>query len=237
MDDPEAAMTLHRHSLVIPVADEPRNLTLPVVLRTVKAHAPWLMPVLVGDPIGLPSYLEDFPNGQVLPFIQQHPNNPVGSTTRMLRAAIESDLVTDPFVWSNDDIYFREPVTLDDVYTAGATANGRLQDFAKVGRYGMLAHSTLLLLQSPEIARPTWNYERHVPLVVNKVDMLSALTRAPGGNPRSLYQNIALDEPAFVKADVKAFYEDDFEHLPRGKFFSTGNRFPIEAILRELALE
>lgn len=225
---------IDRLSLVIPVADEQGNPTLPTTLETVAAHAPWLDPVLVGTGFHLESYLKGFAAGSVVSFNQQAPHDPIGNTTRMLRAALNDPGVSDPFVWSNDDIYFLEEVTVDDVAVAGATARGKLEDSVKAGRYGKAAWETRALLVAA--GRPTWDYERHVPLLVHKAEMATALAIGSPGNPRSLYQNHRFDAPAFVLPDVKLFSERELPTLPAGKFFSTGNRFPIGPVRRVLGL-
>jgi hypothetical protein len=229
-------------SLVIPVEDEPTNDTLAIALASVKRHVPWLHPVLIGNPLTLQQYLEPIewtaPPALALPFLQPHPNDPVGNTTKMLSLALDDTygvLITDPFVWSNDDIFFRGPVTLDDLYEAGATARGHLEEVPKAGRYGRIARRTADVLSGLRPARPTWNYERHVPLVVNKLDMRHALATADGGSPRSTYQNLRLDQPVAVAEDVKAFTEKDLATLPPGPIFSTGNRFPLEPLREFLA--
>jgi hypothetical protein len=57
-------------------------------------------------------------------------------------------------------------------------------------------------------------------------------------NPRSVYQNLRLEKPFALQADVKAFNERE---LFSGVFvasdtpvFSTGDRFPLEVLRRLL---
>lgn len=216
-------------SLVIPVANEPRNLTLPLALWSADKYAPWLKVVLVGDPTGLQPLALSQPSGHCLPFLQQSPFDPLGNTTQMLRLAAHTpnDIVTDPFIWSNDDIYFRRPVTLDDVRTAGSTARGDLRDVPVNGRHGKRAGQTRATLEG--LGLPTWDYERHVPLLIHKDDLLHAVGR-DDVNPRSMYLNHALERPSFIQDDVKAFRPGELAALPDSPFFSTGHRFPISAV-------
>lgn len=222
-------------SLVIPVADEPHNATLELALHSALVHAPQLIPVLVGNPLTLEQYLRPFPEGLVLPFLQQDPGDPVGNTTRMLKAAVESWMVSDPFVWSNDDIFFRAPISLEALVAVGTTARGKLTDHPDKGRHGRLARKTARRLV--ELKAPVYDYEGHVPMVVERTEMSRALGRAPGCLPRSVYQNLLRNEPTAVKPDVKVFTVSDLaqQRSPEEQpFISTGNRFPVEEIERFL---
>jgi hypothetical protein len=217
-------------SLVIPVAVEPVNETLPIALWTASSFAPDLVPILIGEPIQLEPYLAEYPYSRILPFMGQGTDRQI-NTTRMLSAALEDDEITDPFVWSNDDIYFLRPTSLDDIRVAGATARKRLEENPPTGMYGRQAHLTLDVLRS--LRKPTWDYERHVPILVHKERMRLALSLGPGAYPRSMYQNLAFERPAFIHRDVKAFNEAQLPEIVRKEqFFSSGNRFPIEAVRR-----
>ena len=210
-------------SLVIPVADEPQNSTLRIALASAGVHAPWLSPVLIGASTIVPQYVERQLAGQWLEFPHQDPFDPVANTTAMLRLAVESPAVTDPFVWSNDDIYFLSPVTLDDIAAEAAVALRPLREAYTVGRYGRLSHATADVLGRLQL--PTWDYERHVPLVVHKSEMRRALEH-PETLPRSIYQNSRLEAPASLGSDVKAMKPGELaERLASGSpFLSSGSK-------------
>jgi hypothetical protein len=225
-------------SVVIPVAVEPVNFTLPLALASIATHAPWLNPVLIGEPIQLEPYTVPYTKElgpiRVLPFMTQG-LDPAVNTNAMLRAALMDEEITDPFVWSNDDIYFLRETSLDDIRVAGATARKKLEDNPPTGRYGTQSHHTAAVLRG--LSKPTWDYERHVPIVVNKDRMRLALAFGPTAYPRSMYQNLQFEKPAFVQRDVKAFATADLAPLARdGQFFSTGNRIDAGDIRRVLKL-
>lgn len=221
-------------SLVIPVAVEPRNETLPVALWSAQERAPWLNLVLIGEPIQLEPYLLPYEGASILPFMQQGLDGQV-NTARMLAAALESPDISDPFVWSNDDIYFLRDTTIDDIMVAGSTALKKFSETSDKGIYGETSKRTMETLAA--LSKPTWNYERHVPIVVHKTRMRLALAiRATKPNEvlniRSVYQNLAFEKPAFVHADVKAFNVAQLHEFARGQFLSTGNRFPVDDLKR-----
>jgi len=224
-----------RVSFVVPVADEPRNETLPLALSSAVRHAAWAVPTLVGSPLLLQPYLVPYPEGHLVPFRHQDPDTPVENTTRMLRAALEDAEVTDPFVWSNDDIFFLGPASIDDVRRLGATARGKLEKMPKAGRYGKQAHAARDLLLAHHL--PTWDYERHVPLLVHKGDMRRALDLGLLVNPRSIYQNLRLEAPFEVRDDVKAFTPSELDALlARGELVvSTGDHFPLDVLRAHLS--
>jgi len=222
-------------SLVIPVADESRNLTLPLALQSAQTHLQAVTPVLIGSSFLDYVIKDEAPTGRVIPFIQQVPNDPIGNVTKMMMLALEDPAVTDPFIWSNDDIYFRSALEFQELYWASATAQGKLHDQPTRGRYGMMSHRTLELLKAQRL--PAWNYARHVPLIVHKEKMREALALGPG-SPRSLYNNLILEEPWAVREDVKLFARDAEVSLDQlGPIFSTGNQFPIELIRKYLQLD
>lgn len=215
-------------SLVIPVADEPSNPTLPFAIASAKRHAPWLQPLLIGNPLSISHY-----GARVLPFLHQDPNDILGNTSAMLAYALTSPEVSDPFVWSSDDIYFTRPSTQDDIRLAGATALGSLERVPARGYYGRVAFATAERLRMHGL--PTYDYEGHVPLLVNKAEMRRALWDSKGLAPRSLYQNSLLERPARIASDVKFLTDDEIDPAnPLPQFFSTGNKFDIGALERLL---
>lgn len=216
-------------SIVIPVADEPRNETLPIALETIRRHLPWTRIVLVGPPTLVEQYVKRGEGEHVLPVLAQERHKPVANTTRMLLQAAADPIVTDTFLWSADDIYFRDTLTLDELWAEARVASGDLSEIPSKGIYGSLAALTRDELRRR--GRPTWNYERHVPLVARKQDV-AEIVRV-GVSPRSLYLNTLYDWPERVARDVKAFTGDELRAL-KGPIISSGNRIPVQAIQRAL---
>jgi hypothetical protein len=220
-------------SLVIPVAEERHNLTLPLALESAQRHMPQVVPVLIGQPM-IQRYFPGEPGGY-LPFIQNHAD-PIANTTEMLELACYSDneAVSDPFIWSYDDVFWLQPTTLAQISREAAYARGLLQTQPPTDVYGQRAHRSIDILEKE--GRPTWNYERHVPLLVRKQEMLQALALGRDGAPRSIYQNLQYDDPAGLKDDVKVWEVAGL--LPAvlaQPFFSVADGFPLAPLREALA--
>jgi len=229
-------MLLDEMDIVIPVANEPANHTLPLVLRTLAKHAPQLRVVLVGHvgPYRSPFNVGDFAQvGHAIDLEQDH--DYIANTDRAMRAACEDPEVTDPFIWSNDDIYWRRPVGLAELVRHSAVSRGPLPPRTETarGRYASLNKKTSLILE--ERGHPTYDYERHVPLLVHKGRMLEAL--AIGGSKRSVYGNLVNQYPVALRDDVKVFSASDkMPDLADEPFLSTGNNFPVNLLPAILGL-
>ncbi len=220
--------------IVIPVADEPRNLFLPIALDLIAANTN-LRPVLVGAATMYEwAVRERFPTYLLVDTIQEPGGeHAVANTDKAMWTAIDHAEVSDPFVWSNDDIFVREPVGLDVIEEAGSTSRGSLAALVDSGYYGRLNHHTSILLR--EAGRPEHDYERHVPMLVDKTMMRAALTF--GGAKRSVYQNLSHDKPVAVQADVKMFVDHrgkPITGVPDGPFLSVSPKFPIPELVRIL---
>lgn len=214
--------------IVIPVAEQPRNETLVFALSSIEKHTR-LTPVVMG-------YTRNWGAAAAKKYrvrdIFQIMHQPNRNTDAIMREACLDPGITDPFVWSNDDIFFTRPVPLTELLEQGAMALGSLYDVENKGLYGRQAHATLKLLQ--EAGKPVWNYERHVPLVVHKADMLRALNF--GGAKRSVYQNLRRQMPYSFGLDVKVFKKADHVPTPdESPFFSVGNDYPIELVRSTLS--
>ena len=222
--------------IVIPVANEPANHTLPLVLRSLAKHAPQLRVVLVGH-VG--PYAPPFNQGvfaaveHVIEFEQ--PSRYIDNTDKAMRLACQDPEVSDPFIWSNDDIYWRRPVSLVELLHHGAVSRGPLPPKTETvrGTYGVLAKESGQLLEDSGL--PTYDYERHVPLIVDKSRMLHALEL--GGSKRSVYGNLSQDSPVAIRDDVKLFTaKDRVPDLADEPFLSTGNNFPVSLLKDMLGL-
>lgn len=169
--------------VVIPVAVEPRNHSLPLALASIHRHTAY-HPVTIGHDHGLCSHI---------PTIQQRARvNAFTNTDLAMRVACETDWISDPFVWSADDIYWLEPAE------PIRWALGNLDDAQGDTVYTRRKRDTAELLRGRGL--PSFDYESHTPLLIHKAPMLEALTL--GGEKRSVYGNLT-GEPDIVTADVK----------------------------------
>jgi hypothetical protein len=217
--------------IVIPLANEPANHTLPLVLRSLARHAPQLRVVLVGHvgPYAPPFNQGDFAAVGHTIDIEQAAGDANGNTDRAMRAACADPEISDPFIWSNDDIYWRRPVSLAELLRHSAISRGPLPPRTETAR-GMYARLQKLSGELlTDAGLPTYDYERHVPILVHKDTMLKAL--ALGGSKRSVYGNLINEYPVAIRGDVKLFKATDkVPDLAEEPFLSTGNAFPLQLL-------
>jgi hypothetical protein len=227
--------------VVIPVTDEPSNQTLGAAVGSIRKHAPNLRVVLIGHV--WPYIVPYAALGDVgIPMIQNR-DTPIQNTNKAMQVACLSPEISDPFIWSNDDIYWRRPVDLEEMLLVSGTAKGRLPNrtYAVMeasampyGRYEMWQARTADMIRAiPGMS--DWDYERHTPLLVEKKPMLHALEM--GGDKRTLYGNLMRDEPLAIKPDTKIWKISD-PQLPVEvePFVSTGNGYPAADLPRMLEL-
>ena len=219
--------------IVIPLAFEPANHTLPLVRRSLALHAPQLRLVIAG--YAWP-YLNDPEVGHTIDFPQLAGREIANTDTAMRKACLDPE-VSDPFIWSNDDIYWRRPVTLEELVHHSAVSRGPLPPASYTAKniHTRIGKVTGELMRAAHL--PDWDYERHVPLLVHKAAMLQALEL--GGSKRSTYGNLTNAFPTAIRPDVKVFYEADVAELASPElepWFSTGNRFPVQQVPDMLGL-
>ena len=191
-----------RH-VVIPVADEPANPSLPLAIASIHKHTDYI-PVTVGKDFGVtPQHIA---TTQLLGRGHAFTN-----TDLAVRVACETGWVSDPFILSADDIYWLEPAT------PIRWALGRLETAQGSTVYAQRKRATAALLQS--MGLPTFDYESHTPILVHKAPMLEALTL--GGEKRSVYGNIT-GLPDHIGPDVKLRHATD--PLPKAAWVSTEAR-------------
>ena len=91
-------------------------------------------------------------------------NNPPIDIAHKMLLAIESDLVTDKFIWANDDQYLISPCILSDFEIL--KSDGLIKGPFPNNLYGRNKEATLELLK--KASGPTWDYSTHTPLVYEK---------------------------------------------------------------------
>lgn len=169
--------------VVIPVRVG-RNRSLPIALETIARHTD-LVPVIIGHNPGV-----DVQHVQHIRTVQGR--DKFGNQELAMLAALDTPGISDPFVWSNDDIYWTRPA--DPI----RWAIGNLADDTSAGMHARRKADTLQLLVT--LGLPTFDYESHTPLPVQKAGMREALRM--GGTMRSVYGNIT-GTPDLVAPDVK----------------------------------
>lgn len=91
-------------------------------------------------------------------------NNPPIDIAHKMLLAIESDLVSEKFIWSNDDQYLVSPCVLADFETL--KCEGRLKEPFPNNLYGRNKKATTELLK--EAKKPTFDFSTHTPFVFEK---------------------------------------------------------------------
>lgn len=145
------------------------------------------------------------------------------ATDRALRAAVESDAVSDPFVLFNDDFYVMHPGGPVEPRHRGPIRDLVVRLEGELGQRsrwtaGMLR--TAMLLEDLNLS--TLSYELHLPILVHKEPMLRTLelTAMYGGQKRSVYGNLAGLGGA-LSDDVKVYRAG--MPLPVGRWLSTSD--------------
>lgn len=146
-------------------------------------------------------------------------------TSLSLRIACETSEVSDPFVLMNDDFYVMKSMSTVPVLNRGPIAEVLAEYIGRQPRetyYTRGMRRTLELLQSLGYEHPL-SFDLHMPLVVHKAHMLTALdicaaTGKTGLHKRSIYGAVA-GLRGRRAADVKV--RNVGEPIPDGQFLSS----------------
>lgn len=148
------------------------------------------------------------------------------NTTLAMRLAIDSEEISDPFVYCNDDFFVFEQVASAPVFARGSLAEivERYRATSNTSPYAAGAAGTLALLERAGFEDP-WNFETHTPLLVHKAAMRAALDLVDAASfsvpyKRSIYGALAGLEPEVVK-DPKVFTR--YPVMPKGPWLSTND--------------
>ena len=205
--------------VVLPIAEEPHNPSLPYVLASIRKHTDYI-PVTVGKDWGLCDHIHT----------RQQPGraNVFANTDLAMRVACETDWISDEFIWSNDDIYWLRPAH------PIRWAIGWLEDAQGSTVYTQRKHHTAAWLHEHGLL--TYDYEAHTPMLVHKTPMLEVLTHIttdPMLDKRSMYGNMT-GTPDLVAPDVKVRSRRD--PLPDAAWASsTGNPLAWPALAEAIA--
>lgn len=126
-------------------------------------------------------------------------SNPQADVVEKMKVIILDQRIGEDFIWSNDDIYFVAPTTLEDIKilkTAGLLVN----EHGNTGLYNKNRALTLEALN--EIGLPIRNFDTHMPFYFEKEKMMKVFESFPtlekGLLIASAYYNLhhSKDEPA-----------------------------------------
>ncbi|WP_321519989.1 hypothetical protein [uncultured Bacteroides sp.] len=122
-------------------------------------------------------------------------DNPQIDTIEKLKIAIDSELVSDKFIWSNDDIYFISPVLLADIEVL--KIKGILTPSSFSGAYRDNMIRTIDLLGGGEVP----DFETHTPVIFEKEKLITLFEKFPelstgGYLISSIYFNVLF--PSFI---------------------------------------
>lgn len=185
--------------VVIPVAAEPNNLSLPHVIASIRKHTDYT-PITIGHDHHLCDHI---------PTVQlPGRSNAFKNTANAMRTAIHE--LGESFIWCDDDTYWLRPAQ------PTRWAIGTLdQDDHGPTIYQNRKHTTWQTLR--HLGLPVYDYESHTPLPVNDLDAMNLALNLTG-TMRSLYGNLT-GEPDIVAPDVKLRRRSD--PLPAAPWVST----------------
>ena len=161
-------------TIVIPYAkDLAQGIELRMALRSIAKHIrTQVNVVIIGD--REPWMVED----ELILTVIEHErssDNPQIDVIEKLKMAIASPMVSDRFIWSNDDIYFVSPVTLADIEVLKAKETLKPKLFG--GIYAANMQRTVDLLTNANL--PIRNFATHTPVIYNKEMMVELFERFP----------------------------------------------------------
>lgn len=161
-------------TIAIPyVKDLAQGIELRMALRSIAKHIrAQVNVVIIGD--REPWMVED----ELILTVIEHErssDNPQIDVIEKLKMAIASPMVSDNFIWSNDDIYFVSPVTLADIEVLKAKETLNPSLFG--GIYAANMQRTVDLLTNANL--PIRNFATHTPVMYNKEMLVELFERFP----------------------------------------------------------
>lgn len=101
------------------------------------------------------------------------------SALKNLIAACQSEEVSDPFLIFNDDFYIMQPLEQMPVLHRGLVSDV-IEEHRNGSAYRIAMERTLALMQREGLKEPILSYELHVPMAIEKLSMLLALSLGKG---------------------------------------------------------
>ena len=167
--------------VVIPVANETKNLSLPYAVASIRRHTDY-EPVTYGmRDFGLCTHVH----------VDEPRDTKFANEARVMRTAI--DKIGDSFIYSADDIYWLHPAE------PIRWALGQLENDFGATIYQKRKHTTWQTLRAHSL--PTWDYESHTPLPVTDLHAMTLALNMTGAM-RTLYGNLT-GTPDQIAGDVK----------------------------------
>lgn len=207
-------------TIVIPFCNTPTNIELRYSLRSLTGHEI----VIVGDkPYGFKNYLH-IPAGD-----KQGNQYKEANIFRKLIKACRDDRVSDPFVYSMDDVFYLQPPINENYYQKDL--QWKIQDIRDKNRdnpYRKTMQNTLAVLLKN--GYKTTHYDIHGPTVIHKEGFLDLLRfdwkQEYSYGIRSIYGNVNKVEAASIadcKIDRPHLLDELYERVEGRRFFSIGD--------------
>lgn len=141
---------------------------------------------------------------------QRTSDNPQIDTMEKLKLAIESSEVTERFIWTNDDIYLVNRVSLAHIEIPKVL--GELNPSQFKGVYANNMSRTVMLLD--KIGLPKLNYGTHTPVLFEKSKLVEMLERFPEAESGVLFSSLYFNSQAFPAHPVVLNWKTDQFLLP-----------------------
>lgn len=141
---------------------------------------------------------------------QRTSDNPQIDTMEKLKLAIESPEVTERFIWTNDDIYLVNRVSLAHIEIPKVLGDLNPKKFK--GVYAENMSRTIMLLD--KFGLPKLNYGTHTPVIFEKFKLMEMLERFPEAESGVLFSSLYFNSQAFPTYPVVLDWETDQFLLP-----------------------
>lgn len=175
------------YDLVIPVKYTPGNDELRYAVRSMQENLPFRQLVVVG-----------YCPGWLTPDYQLHFNQGQGSkylnTTHIMALACQDPNISDPFIWTNDDVFAIQAMPGLPLMNRGPVERVlRAYTVKGSSKYAQGMEDTLGLMEEFGLAGPYMSYELHMPMLIEKGPMREVLAmteeRVPVLHKRTFYGN------------------------------------------------
>lgn len=141
---------------------------------------------------------------------QRTSDNPQIDTMEKLKLAIESPEVTERFIWTNDDIYLVNRVSLAHIEIPKVLGDLNPKKFK--GVYAENMSRTIMLLD--KFGLPKLNYGTHTPVIFEKFKLMEMLERFPEAESGVLFSSLYFNSQAFPAYPIVLDWETDQFLLP-----------------------
>lgn len=141
---------------------------------------------------------------------QRISDNPQIDTMEKLKLAIESPEVSERFIWTNDDIYLVNRVSLAHIEIPKVLGDLNPKKFK--GVYAENMSRTIMLLD--KFGLPKLNYGTHTPVIFEKFKLMEMLERFPEAESGVLFSSLYFNSQAFPTYPVVLDWETDQFLLP-----------------------